>query len=75
MKVELTKREVGIISLALERYVRNHSFFKEIRNVKETSMQCAKLYLGDLLDATKTCIKMQEILNNRIEYSDREEGK
>lgn len=59
MKVELNKREIGFIVVALSRYIKLHELFTDIR---ELNMSAISLYLHDLHDASRLAIRFDAIL-------------
>lgn len=58
MKVELSKREIGFIVVALSRYIKRHELFSEIDNL---SMGAIALHMKELSEAALLQKRLDEI--------------
>lgn len=62
MKVELSKRDISTIWIALDRDIRNKWWLKEIKD-KTTTMAAIALYSRELADEADLCARMEKLLN------------
>ena len=63
MEVELSKREIGFIVVALSRYIKRHELFSE---TDKLSMGAIALYMAELSEAARLQQRLDEIFCGRL---------
>lgn len=58
MQIEVTKIDLGLIVVALSRYIRNHD---AVKNTDKMSMKELALYFRDLSSAAKLCATLDDL--------------
>lgn len=64
MNVELSRRDISTIWLALERDIRNKRWLSEIKD-KNTTIAAIRLYARELADEASLCVRMEELFKEK----------
>lgn len=64
MKVELSKRDISTIWLALERDIRNKRWLSEIKD-EDTTIAAIRLYARELSEEASLCVRMEQLFKEK----------
>lgn len=73
MKVELSKRDISTIWMALDRDIRSKRWIREIEDKKKTTIGEIKLYAFELSDEASLCERMEKLFYSRTEADHEDE--
>lgn len=66
MKIELSKRDISTIWIALDRDIRNKRWLSEIKD-KHTTIGAIGLYARELADESDLCVRMEKLFHEKVE--------
>lgn len=69
MNVELSRRDISTIWLALERDIRNKQWLSEIKD-KTTTIAAIQLYSRELADEASLCVRMEKLFKEKDTNND-----